>query len=158
MKIDNAKRDFTGGGLAVLALAALATSSCGSSVYTHGNQLDPASLAKIEPGKTRLIEVEALFGRPSATGAFGSGKVYYIAQIMEEAPGGRKETVSRTLVAFSHDDTGLVTAIDITDEESGRSIYHRDEKTPTPGDTFGVLEQIFRNVRRAGGQSGGRRR
>ena len=152
MKIDEAKRVFSGGGLAVLALAALVANGCSSSVYSHGNQLDPASLAKIEPGKTRLLEVEALFGRPSAVGAFGSGKVYYIAQTMEEAPGGRKETVSRTLVAFSYDAAGLVTAIDITDEQSGRSIYHRDEKTPTPGDTFGVLEQVFRNVRRGGGQ------
>ena len=157
MKIDEAKRVFTGGGLAALALAGLASGGCSSSVYTHGNQLDPASLAKVEPGKTRLLEVQALFGRPSATGAFGSGRVYYVAQIMEEAPGGRKETVSRTLVAFSYNDTGVVTAIDITDEQSGRSIYHRDEKTPTPGDTFGVLEQVFRNVRRAGGQSGRRR-
>ena len=27
-------------------------------------------------------------------------------------------------------------------------IAHIDEKTPTPGDTFGVFEQIFSNIRR----------
>ena len=152
MKPTGAKRFFSGapvrGGLAAVALAALVSAGCSSRVYTHGNQLDPMALSRVEPGTTRLVEVEALFGRPSATGAFDSGKVYYIAQTMEEAPGGRKETVSRTLVAFSDDDQGIVTAIDIMDETTGRNIFHRDEKTPTPGDTFGVLEQMFRNVNR----------
>ena len=137
-------------GLTAIALTALVSGGCSSRVYNHGNQLDPLSLSKVEPGKTRLIEVEALFGKPSATGAFDSGKVYYITQIMEEKPGARKETINRTIVAFSYNDTGLITAIDITDEQTGRTIFHRDEKTPTPGNTYGILEQMFRNVQRAG--------
>ena len=137
-------------GLTAIALTALVSGVCSSRVYNHGNQLDPLSLSKVEPGKTRLIEVEALFGKPSATGAFDSGKVYYITQIMEEKPGARKETINRTIVAFSYNDTGLITAIDITDEQTGRTIFHRDEKTPTPGNTYGILEQMFRNVQRGG--------
>ena len=137
-------------GLTAVALTALVSGGCSSRVYNHGNQLDPLSLSKVEPGKTRLIEVEALFGKPSATGAFDSGKVYYITQIMEEKPGARKETINRTIVAFSYNDTGLITAIDITDEQTGRTIFHRDEKTPTPGNTYGILEQMFRNVQRGG--------
>ena len=62
---------------------------CESVVTQHGNILDPIELARIEPGKTRLIEVEALFGKPSATGAFDSGKTYYVSQIMEEKPGAK---------------------------------------------------------------------
>ena len=157
MKTTRQKSFFTGTPvrrrLAAAAAAALLFGGCSSSVHTHGNHIDPATLAKVEPGRTRLVEVEALFGRPSVTGAFDSGKVYYISQTMEAVPAGRKETVNRKLVAFSYNGNGVVTAIDITDEQSGRRIYHRDEKTPTPGDTFGVLEQIFRNVRRAGGTS-----
>ena len=137
-------------GLTAIALTALVSGGCSSRVYNHGNQLDPLSLSKVEPGKTRLIEVEALFGKPSATGAFDSGKVYYITQIMEEKPGARKETINRTIVAFSYNDTGLITAIDITDEQTGLTIFHRDEKTPTPGNTYGILEQMFRNVQRGG--------
>jgi outer membrane protein assembly factor BamE (lipoprotein component of BamABCDE complex) len=137
-------------GLTAIALTALVSGGCSSRVYNHGNQLDPLSLSKVEPGKTPLIEVEALFGKPSATGAFDSGKVYYITQIMEEKPGARKETINRTIVAFSYNDTGLITAIDITDEQTGRTIFHRDEKTPTPGNTYGILEQMFRNVQRGG--------
>ena len=134
----------------ILAAGCLAISltACSSIVTSHGNSLDPVKLSRIEPGKSRMIEVEALFGRPSVEGAFDSGKVYYIAQIMEEAPGGKKTPTSRTIVTFSFNDKGIVTALDITDEATGRNVFHIDEKTPTPGDTFGVLDQIFRNASR----------
>ncbi|MCE2518022.1 MAG: outer membrane protein assembly factor BamE [Alphaproteobacteria bacterium] len=129
------------------AVSVMMLTGCSSTVLSHGNQLDPVSLAKIQPGKTRLIEVEALFGRPSIEGVFESGRVYYVTQIMEEKPAGRKETISRTIISFSYDDRGVVQAMDITDENSGRNIYHLDASTPTPGDNYGALEQIFRNVR-----------
>jgi outer membrane protein assembly factor BamE (lipoprotein component of BamABCDE complex) len=129
-------------------LVALSLSACSSIVSNHGNTLDAVKLSRIEPGKSRIIEVEALFGRPSVEGAFESGKVYYIAQVMEEAPGGKKTPVNRTIVTFTYNNSGIVTALDITDEDTGRNVFHIDEKTPTPGDTFGILEQIFSNVAR----------
>jgi outer membrane protein assembly factor BamE (lipoprotein component of BamABCDE complex) len=135
--------------LLATGLVALSLTACSSIVSNHGNTLDAVKLSRIEPGKSRLIEVEALFGRPSVAGAFDSGKVYYIAQVMEEAPGGKKTPISRTIVTFTYDDKGIVTALDITDEETGRNVFHIDEKTPTPGDTYGILDQIFSNVSRA---------
>lgn len=142
MKIKHPKTLFI-----ATAVSAMLLTGCTSTVLSHGNQLDPTALAKVKPGKTRLIEVEALFGRPSIDGVFESGKVYYVTRIMEEKPGGRKQTLERTIIAFSYDDRGVVQAIDITDEETGRNIYHLDTRTPTPGDNYGILEQIFRNVR-----------
>ena len=129
------------------AVSATILSGCSSTVLSHGNQLNPTSLSKVEPGRTRLIELEALFGRPSADGAFDSGKVYYISQIMEEKPGGRKTVIGRTIVTFTIDENGIVDAMDIDDAATGRRIYHSDARTPTPGDNYGILEQIFRNVR-----------
>ena len=134
--------------LMAAALSGLILTGCSSTILSHGNQLDPADLAKIVPGKTRLIEVEALFGRPSAEGAFDSGKIYYIAQIMEERPGGKKETIARTIVHFEIDDRGIVDSMEITDETSGKTIYTLNARTPTPGDNFGILDQIFRNISR----------
>ena len=128
--------------------ALLLTTGCESKIYTHGNQLEPEKLARVQPGSTRLIELEALFGKPSAYGAFGSGQVYYIHQNMEEAPGRRKTTINRTIVTFTLDQNNVVQALDIIDQESGRTVYHLDAKTPTPGDNFGILQQIFSNVRR----------
>lgn len=133
--------------LLLTAISAALLSACTSTVLSHGNQLNPATLAKVEPGRTRLIELEALFGQPSVDGAFNSGKVYYISQTMEEKPGGRKTVASRTIITFTIDDAGIVEAMDIDDAASGRRIYHIDSSTPTPGDNYGVLQQIFSNVR-----------
>ena len=133
--------------LMATAVTAVLLSGCSSTVLSHGNQLNPATLSKVEPGRTRLIELEALFGRPSADGAFDSGKVYYISQIMEEKPGGRKTVVARTIVSFTIDENGIVDAMDIDDAATGRRIYHLDAQTPTPGDNYGILQQIFSNVR-----------
>jgi outer membrane protein assembly factor BamE (lipoprotein component of BamABCDE complex) len=133
--------------LMAMAISLALLTGCGSTVLSHGNQLNPVSLAKVTPGKTRLIELESLFGRPSVDGAFDSGKVYYVTQIMEEKPGGRKTVVNRTIVTFTINEAGIVDAMDIDDAATGRRIYHIDARTPTPGDNYGVLEQIFRNVR-----------
>lgn len=146
MKLNLAKTFFA------VALAGSMLGGCESVVTQHGNVLDANTLSRIEPGKTRLIEVEALFGKPSTAGAFDSGKIYYVSQIMEEPPGGKKITIDRTVVAFSYDNRGVITDMTITDDLTGRTVFHRDEKTPTPGDTFGILEQVFRNVRRPGGK------
>ncbi len=129
------------------AISAVLLTGCSSTILSHGNQLNPTNLSKVEPGRTRLIELEALFGRPSVEGAFDSGKVYYVSQVMEEKPGGRKTVISRTIITFSIDESGIVDAMDINDAATGRNIYHLDARTPTPGDNYGVLEQIFRNVR-----------
>jgi hypothetical protein len=38
--------------------------------------------------------------------------------------------------------------IDLIDEKSGLNVAHIESKTPTPGNTFGVAEQIFSNLKR----------
>jgi len=34
------------------------------------------------------------------------------------------------------------------DEATGKLVLHLDEKTPTPGDNLGVIDQIFSNLKR----------
>ena len=49
---------------------------------------------------------------------------------------------------ISLDDTKTVSAIEVRDETSGKTIAYLDERSPTPGDTFGVTEQMFSTLRR----------
>jgi outer membrane protein assembly factor BamE (lipoprotein component of BamABCDE complex) len=67
---------------------------------------------------------------------------------MEEPVAGINETTSRTVVMFTLDSDDIVRAVDVLDEASGVSIAHIDEKTPTPGNTYGVIDQIFKNLKR----------
>ena len=141
----------------LLALAlpfALALPSCGSDIIPHGNSLDATLLDRLEVGSTRRVEVEALFGKPSVSGAFDSGTIYYVAQVMRQAPAGRKTTISRDVIAFHFDADDVLTGFDRLDEEDGKSVTHLEAATPTPGQKFGVFDQILRNLRRINAQGG----
>ena len=131
-----------------VGIVSITMASCESRISAHGHAVDATELDMIIPGETRLADLEAVLGRPSFEGAFDSGKIYYISEVMIEPPAGRKRTSTRTLIVISLDETRTVSAIEVRDETSGNTIAYLDEKSPTPGDTFGVTEQLFSTLRR----------
>ena len=129
-------------------LLVLSMAGCESRISSHGHTIDAVELDQIVPGETRLVDLQGILGVPSFEGAFDSGKIYYVSEVMIEPPGGRKRAATRTVIIISLDDADTVTNIEIRDEGSGNTIAYLDEKTPTPGDTFGVAEQLFSTLRR----------
>lgn len=121
---------------------------CESKTMTHGHSIDEAMLDEIRIGQSTRIDLLASFGKPSFNGAFNSGKIYYVSQYMIEPAGGKKQTETRKIVAFTLNGDDIVTAIDLIDETSGRNVVYLDEKTPTPGDNFGAIDQVFSNLKR----------
>ena len=132
----------------VVLFAGLALVGCESRIAPHGHGVDSTELDQIIPGETTLGDLRAMLGKPSFEGAFDSGKVYYLSEVMIEPPGGRKRISTRTMIIISVDQSDFVTGIEIRDETSGNTIAYLDEKSPTPGDNFGVTEQIFSTLRR----------
>ena len=59
-----------------------------------------------------------------------------------------KQTQHRVIYIFTLNKNNVLEAIDLVNKDDGLTIAHIDDKTPTPGDTFGILEQVFKNVRR----------
>ena len=142
----NALRALATFGLLGMVLMSLA--ACESRISTHGHSIDEAELAKIELGKSKKSDLIFILGKPSFNGAFGSGKSYYVSQTMEEPVAGINETTSRTIVMFTIDNDDIIRAVDVLDETSGVSIVHINEKTPTPGNTYGAIDQLFKNLKR----------
>ena len=132
----------------VALLAGLVLAGCESRIAPHGHTVDSTELDQIVPGETTLGDLRAILGKPSFEGAFDSGKIYYLSEVMIEPPGGRKRISTRTMIVISLDDSDLVAEIEVRDESSGNTIAYLDEKSPTPGDNFGVAEQIFSTLRR----------
>ena len=132
----------------IAGLVFLGLGGCESKTMTHGHSIDEANLSEIRVGESTRIDLLASFGKPSFNGAFNSGKVYYVSQVMVEPAGGKKKTETRQIVAFTLDANDIVTAIDLIDETSGRTVLYLDEKTPTPGDNFGAMDQVFSNLKR----------
>lgn len=139
------RRGLTG---LLVGLFTITLAACESRISSHGHAIDASELDQIIPGETRLADLQAMLGTPSFEGAFDSGKIYYVSEVMIEPPAGIKRAATRTLIVISLDDAKSVSAIEVRDETSGNTIAYLDERSPTPGDTFGVTEQIFSTLRR----------
>jgi outer membrane protein assembly factor BamE (lipoprotein component of BamABCDE complex) len=121
---------------------------CGERISEHGHTITQFELNTIEIGKSKKPDVLQTLGQPSFEGAFNSQKLYYVSQVMEAPVAGINTTKARTIYTFTFDNDDVLQSIRLTDEKSGMIVAHINEKTPTPGDTYGVIEQIFSNVRR----------
>lgn len=132
--------------LCLLTISAI--SGCSSKVSTHGHSLEQSKLDKLVPGKTTRKDILVLLGQPSFDGAFGSGKSYYNNQVMEEEVAGLSETISRTLLVLIFDEKDVLKDFELKSIENDMAIKKLEAKTPTPGDTYTLTEQIFSNVRR----------
>ena len=134
-----------------LALTSL-IAGCGERLSSHGHSLDEHDLKSVKIGVTTKQDILFSLGKPSFEGAFNSGKIYYVSQTMVQPAGGRKETSQRDLFAFSFDENDILQSLTVTDQTTGLDIATLDSKTPTPGADFGVIEQIFANIRKRNNQ------
>ena len=89
-----------------------------------------------------------LFGPASFEGAFNNNRLYYNNQKMEAPIAGRTQTIERELVVLSFDINDILESIEIRDKSTDQEIVKLDAKTPTPGDTLTVVDQLFTNLRR----------
>ena len=140
------KQGFGALGIGIFYLGALA--GCGERISEHGHVINQAEMDTIKIGQTSRADIIGMLGRPSFEGAFDSQKIYYASQIMELQVAGINKTKSRVIYAFSFDANNNLQKIDLIDEKSGLNVAHIDAKTPTPGDTFNAVEQIFLNMKR----------
>ena len=132
--------------LASLGLAAM--SGCGDRISSHGHVINESELKQITIGTTTKADIVQLLGQPSFAGAFDTKKLYYSSQVMLQPVASVKHTQRRVIYIFTLNKNNVLESIDLVDEDDGLTIVHIDDKTPTPGDTFGILEQVFTNVRR----------
>ena len=126
----------------------LGLQGCESQVTSHGNLIEASQLNKLEIGTTRREDVLILFGPASFEGAFNNNRLYYNNQKMEAPIAGRTQTIERELVVLIFDVNNILKSIEIRDKSTDQEIVKLDAKTPTPGDTLTVVDQLFTNLRR----------
>ena len=131
---------------AILGLVAL--SACGDRISSHGHIINENELTQFNIGTTTKADIIDVLGQPSFKGAFDTQKLYYSSQVMKQAIASVKETQQRTVYIFVFNEENILESLDLMNKGDGLQIMHIDDKTPTPGDTFGVLEQVFSNLKR----------
>ena len=121
---------------------------CGDRISSHGHIINENELKQINIGTTTRADILDMLGQPSFKGAFDTQKLYYSSQVMLQPVASTKQTQKRIVYIFTLDDNNMLQSIDLIDKEDGLEIAHIDDKTPTPGDKFGILEQVFSNLKR----------
>ena len=144
--IRQTKQGFGALAIGICCLSFLA--GCGERTSEHGHVINQTEMDTIKIGLTSRSDIIGMLGRPSFEGAFDSQKIYYASQIMELRVAGIKKTKSRVIYAFSFDTNNTLQNIDLIDEKSSLNVDHIEAKTPTPGDTFNAVDQIFLNLKR----------
>ena len=132
--------------VATLGLAAVG--GCGDRISSHGHIINENELKQINIGTTTRADILNMLGQPSFKGAFDAQKLYYSSQVMLKPVARARQTQKRIIYIFTLDDENVLQSIDLINKEDGLKIAHIDDKTPTPGDTFGILEQAFSNLKR----------
>ena len=132
--------------LASLGLTSI--SGCGDRTSSHGHIINENELKQIVIGATTKADIVQLLGQPSFGGAFEKQKLYYSSQVMLQPVASVKRAQRRVIYIFTLNKNNVLEGIDLVNKDDGLTIAHIDDKTPTPGDTFGILEQMFKNLRR----------
>ena len=131
----------------VASLGLAAVGGCGDRISSHGHIINENELKQINIGTTTRADILDMLGQPSFKGAFDTQKLYYSSQVMLQPVASTKQTQKRIVYIFTLDDKNILQSIDLINKEDGLQIAHIDDKTPTPGDTFGILEQVFSNLK-----------
>ena len=134
--------------LVFLFILMIVVSACEAITTTHGRLIEPAELDRLELGETTQEETIAILGPPSFEGAFNSGRLYYNNQKMAKRVGGETLTIERELMILIFDSNNRLQGIEIRDKTSDKKIVKLESKTPTPGSTLTIVDQIFSNLRR----------
>ena len=132
----------------VASLGLAAVQGCGDRISSHGHIINENELKQINVGTTTKADILDMLGQPSFNGAFDTQKLYYSSQVMLQPVASTKQTQKRIVYIFTLNDDNILQSIDLINKEDGFRIAHIDDRTPTPGDTFGILEQVFSNLRR----------
>ena len=132
----------------IASLGLAAVGGCGDRISSHGHIINENELKQINIGTTTRADILDMLGQPSFKGAFDTQKLYYSSQVMLQPVASTKQTQKRIIYIFTLDDNNILQSIDLMNKVAGLQLAHIDDQTPTPGDTFGILEQVFSNLKR----------
>lgn len=133
---------------AVLVALALATAGCTADISVRGNAVNQKKLTQIQPGVQDRGAVRELLGSPTNVATFDNETWYYITQKDQTLAFSKAKPLSREVVAISFNGAGRVTKVKKYSLADGREIKPVDRKTPTPGQEFGIIQQLIGNLGR----------
>lgn len=122
--------------------------ACTPKIDVRGNLPDPERLSEIKPGDQSRAEVQEILGTPSSVAVFDQETWLYVSQRTETIAFFEPEVKERKVVILKFDKDGIVSAIETLTAENGKKIQPIERKTPTAGNEFTLIDQLFGNLGR----------
>ena len=129
-----------------LFVASLLFFSCTPKQNIHGILISQKDIENIVEGKTNINFLITKYGEPTFKGAFNEN-AYYQNEKIRVLPAGKKEIISRTILALEVNDDGTIIKKSILELKDGIKVKKALGKTETAGSDFTFFQQIFSNLR-----------
>ncbi|GKY87576.1 outer membrane protein assembly factor BamE [Sinisalibacter aestuarii] len=130
--------------VAVLALAA--ASACTPIYNYHGFIPAPDDLEEIQVGLDTRSTVEAIIGKPGASGLLAEGAWYYVRSEFKHDTFRAPEEIDRQVVAISFDEDGVVENVERFGLERGQVVALERRVTDSNIEGVSFLRQLFGNT------------
>lgn len=121
---------------------------CTPKIDVRGNLPDPERLSEIVPGEQSRAEIEEILGTPSSVAVFDQETWLYVSQRTETVAFFEPEVKERKVIILKFDKDGIVSTIETLSAENGKNIQPVDRTTPTAGNEFTLIDQLFGNLGR----------
>ena len=132
--------------LITISFASLLFISCTPKQNIHGILISQKDIENIIEGETNINFLITKYGQPTFTGAFNKN-AYYQNETTRILPAGKKEIISRTILALEVNDDGTIIKKSILDLKDSIKVKKASGKTETAGSDFTIFQQIFSNLR-----------
>ncbi len=137
------------GRIRLIALAfTFAVAACSPTLDSRGFVANEDALASLEPGQNSRTDVSQALGTPSTQGTFGNDTWYYMSERTETVAFLRPKVIERKIIAITFDQADLIEDIFIYTEADGQPVKLVSRVTPTAGNEFTLIQQIFGNLGR----------
>ncbi len=122
--------------------------ACTPKIDIRGNLPDEERLSEIVPGEQSREEIRDILGTPSSIAVFDQETWFYVSQRTETLAFFEPEVKERSVVILKFDKEGFVSNIETLTAENGKKIQPVARKTPTAGNEFNFIDQLFGNLGR----------
>ncbi len=132
--------------IAALCLAMGVLSACQAVYRNHGHIPTPEELALVKVGVDTRDSIGETIGAPSSSGVLNDNGYYYVASRIRHRGAMRPTVVSRSLVAISFDQRGVVRNVERFGLEQGRMVVLERAVTSSSVEDKTFLRQLLGNL------------
>lgn len=129
-------------------IAASALAACEPRIDVHGFMPNVELVARIAPGTQSKFDVAAILGTPSTVSTFDESTWYYITQQSQTFAFLEPEIIDQRVLVVRFNDADRVSSVNTYTLEDGLIVDPVSRQTPTAGNEFTLLQQLFGNIGR----------